>query len=125
MLAHGLHKELVTLLVGKTYDLILNRRTIPGSRSADLPRIHSRSMDILLYDPMGILIGIHDMTGDLFFFYIMILIGFSREGQGFFLPILYLQNRKIYGFPLDPRRCAGLKPHEPDPHIQQGSREPL
>ena len=110
--SHRLHEELMAGLVGETDDLILNGGAITGARAVDLPRIHGGQMDILVNDPVGFLVGVGNVTGDLCDPIQSRLVGAAGEGDDVIVPGMNLQLIKIDGAAMDPGRRARLEPLE-------------
>jgi hypothetical protein len=65
MQALGLQEELMTLLVGKSNDLVFDRGTIPGPYAIDVPGKHGRPMQVFPNDVVGLFVGPSDVAGHL------------------------------------------------------------
>ena len=91
ILSFRLNKKLVTVLIRKSYHLILDGRTVPWTGSLDHTGIQGRTVQVLPDDPVGLLVGVGQPTGDLLSFYVLLRIG-ETERDDRLIPELFLHN---------------------------------
>ena len=94
VLAAGLHKHLVAILVGKAHDLILNAGAVAGADALDQPAIQRASADVFPDDPVGFGVGVGNVALHL----VVRVTG------------LALKPVKRNAAPVHPGRCTGLEP---------------
>src|SRR5205085_3250620 len=61
----GLEEDLVSILVGKTDDLVLNRRAVAWPSRLDLTGVHRRPVQIGPDDSVDLLVGVRDVAVEL------------------------------------------------------------
>ena len=123
--SHRLNEELVTLLVGKADELILNGRAITRTRAVDLARVERRAGDVFANDAVGLGVGVDDVAGKMRKVRKHLLAVVGRIGKGSLLAGLLLKAGKINGGALYPRGGAGLEADETDARLPKRCRKPL
>ena len=123
--AYRLNKELMTLLVGKSGKLVLNRRTVSRSCSVNLTRIHRRTGYIFSYYAVSFGVGVHNVAGKLLKTLKKALRSALRVWGYNLLAILPLEPLKVYRAPPDARGSSGLKSHKTHAERSDRRRKPL
>ena len=102
----GLNEDLMGVFVGKTHDLIFDRRAVAWANPLDDPGIHGAAMQVLPNDLMGFFIGMRDETGHL----TRVLLYLAQVGKyrQWIITLLPLKYVEIDGPAIDARRSPGL-----------------
>src|SRR5579875_2001180 len=101
-----LKKNLVTSFVGKLYNLIFNRRTVPRPKTFNLPAIERRAPDILPQNPVRFFGWIRQKTSNLLAVYPIREEGKRRRVR---IAVLRLKTRPVNGAAIEPRWRARLQ----------------
>src|SRR6185436_13350413 len=101
-----LEEKLMTVLVGKLNNLVLNRRAIAWSYALNLPGIEWRLVKILSYRFMKTICRVADVTLNL-----SLLNSFSGEGEGnrMFIRTLTFKRIPVNRSAVQPWRCTCLQ----------------
>ena len=98
-------ENLVTIPIGKAVNLVFDRWTIAGARSADSPREKRRPIEIGANNIMSAFVGARDSAENLR------IDAPGRErthGPDFLVRSLLFQTRPVDGPTIQPGRCASL-----------------
>ena len=123
--AHRLYKKLMTLLVGKANELVLDRGAVTGSCAVDLTRVERAARDVLANDAVRLGVGINNVTADLLKILEEVLAVQRGIGKNKFISGLLFENRKINALSLNASRGSGLEAKELDTDLLKGSRKTL
>ena len=108
VLAAGLHKNRVALLILKAHDLILDRRAVARANALDVAAVQRRAVQIFQNDPVGLGVGVGNVAVDLV---VHRLTRQKAERLQFFIRVtgLALQLGKVDTAAMHTGRGAGFK----------------
>ena len=118
--AHGLHKDLVALLLRKADDLGLKAGAVPGTHALDGAVIEGGAVQILPDDPLRLLRGPGEPADGLV---LRGRFGPVGEGQGPLVPLLPLHLMEVHRPGVDPGRRAGLEAPQGKAQAEQTLRQ--
>ena len=107
--------------LSKADNLVLYRRAIPGANTFDLTRIHGRTMNVILDDPVGLRRCPGDSTADL---RNGDLLGHEGKRDGIHIRVLPFYMVPINRGTIKPCWSTGLQSAKDKPRALQCSREP-
>ena len=116
----GLQEHLVPLLLREADDLVLDGWAVPRADSPDDARVQGGAGKPRTDRLVGRRIGVRQETGDLLATY---LLGIKGERNRLGIPVLAGRLREIDGFPVEPRRGAGLEAAHREPQPPQRVRK--
>ena len=112
----------MAVFIGKFYDFILNRRTVPRTSSLDHAGIERRPAEIFADDFVRLLVRIRQPAGFLIDLYTL-RIGRERERHNPLIAELLFHLGEVDAPLVDTRRCSGLKAHHLHAVCFQGIRQ--
>ncbi len=95
------------VLLLEPHHLVLYGRTVPGADPLDLSAEQRGPVQIVPDNPVGILVGVGDVAGNLFPVHSVMRKG---EADRVFIPVLPVQRLKIDTLPVDPGGSARFQP---------------
>ena len=112
----------MAVFIGKFYNFILNRRTVPRTSSLDHAGIKRRPAEIFADDFVRLLVRIRQPAGFLIDLYTL-RIGRERERHNPLIAELLFHLGEVDAPLVDTRRCSGLKAHHLHTVCFQGIRQ--
>ena len=112
----------MAVFIGKFYDFILNRRTVPRTSSLDHAGIERRPAEIFADDFVRLLVRIRQPAGFLIDLYTL-RIGRERERHNPLIAELLFHLGEVDAPLVDTRRCSSLKAHHLHAVCFQGIRQ--
>ena len=115
----------MALLVRKAHELGFDRGTVARSLARDVARIHGASSKIIKNHLVGVLVGIHNVTGGVRLAIERILGRVEGKGNDLAFSLLHLEARKINAPLMHSRRRARLEAQKRNTKLAQRCTEPL